>query len=156
MADALDLKILDEMRRGLPLVAEPYRELAERVGIGEPELLARTRDMLSRGEMRRMGASLDHRRLGFTHNAMAAFKVPPDRIRSVGEQFAQAPEVSHCYERAPDADWPYNLYAVVHGRSRDECEAVIARLRSVAGPVECVTLYSVRRYKQPGASVPFK
>ncbi len=127
--DELDRRIVLATQAGLPLVAEPYAQLAAGLGIGEAELLDRLRAMLADGRIRRIGAVPNHYRLGYRSNGMTVWDVPDGRVMQLGEQIGALPFVSHCYRRPRHPpDWPYNLFAMVHGRSRDETDAKAARV----------------------------
>jgi len=133
----------------LPLVERPFREAALRLGVTEEELLEAVQGLSRRGVMRRFGAVLRHRRVGFTANGMACWVVPEDRIVEAGRAAAAFREVSHCYQRPAYAPrWPYTLFTMVHGRGREEVEAVVRRIHRVIGPLDGVVLYSLKEYKK--------
>ena len=120
---------------GLPLVPRPYDELAEALGVSAGLVLDRLQRMLSHGLIRRIGAVPNHYRLGFTANGMSVWDVDDAEVDRLGERVGALPGVSHCYRR-PRATgvWPYNLFAMLHGRSRAEVEAQAERLRELLGP----------------------
>lgn len=124
--DSSDL--LNAIQSDLPLSPEPFRELAEHAGVDFGDMMATLTDLLRTGVVRRYGALVNHRRLGFTANAMVVMAVPPERIEAAGARLAESPHVSHCYQRPPFPGFPYNLYAMVHGRDREECLEVVANL----------------------------
>jgi DNA-binding Lrp family transcriptional regulator len=146
---ALILAIQD----GLPIVAEPYRAVAEQLGTTEERVLEILRVLLTRSIIRRLGAVPNHLALGFTANGMAVWDVPADRASEVGEKMGSFPEVSHCYlrpRRLPD--WSYNLFAMVHGQSREEVLTTverIARETDIAGMPQAV-LFSGRQFRKRG------
>ena len=146
--DETDRKILVATQDGLPLEPEPYAIVARRVGMSEQEVLARLRGMLERGEVRRIGASLAHRRLGFGANAMAVWRVPPEEVERFGRTAAGFAEVSHCYERRVGREWPYNFYVMIHGRAEADCERVIRQICERTGQNDYVALYSTREFKK--------
>jgi len=146
--DTIDKEIIRNTQEGLPITEEPYAEVASKIGVSEEELLRRLRRMISEGVVRRMGASIAHRRAGIAFNAMCAWRVPPERVDEVGEALARLDEVTHCYERDTLPDWPYNVYVMVHGRSKAECEDTIRKMNEAAGLDGCKVLYGVREFKK--------
>lgn len=148
MLDVLDKKIIAALLDDFPLVSEPYRELAEKIGISEDELLGRLEKYRQSGEMRRMGAVLRHREVGYAANALCAWKVPTDRINEVAALMIADPAVSHCYERTAYPDWPYNFYTMLHGHTRRECRAIASKLAHSTGLDEYLMLFSTREWKK--------
>ena len=133
----------------LPLVERPFEGMAARLGVTEGELLEALRGLARRGAMRRFGAVLRHRRVGFTANGMACWAVPEDRIVEAGEAAAAFRAVSHCYQRpAYPPRWPYTLFTMVHGRRREEVEETVQRIHQAIGPVDHEVLYSVKEFKK--------
>jgi len=122
--DATDRAIIEATGPGLPLVPAPYAEIADRLGLTETEVIERMRAMLARGVIRRIGAAPNHYALGLTANGMTVWDIPDDRAEALGAEIGALDFVSHCYLR-PRAlpDWPYNLFAMVHGTTRAEVEA---------------------------------
>ena len=148
MLDEIDRKITRAMQGDFPLVEEPYKEIAAKVGIGEEELLRRLRRLKENGQIRKMGAVLQHRAAGFTANALCAWVVPPERMDEIARCMCESPAVSHCYDRDTAEDWPYNIYTMIHARSRAECEEIAATLAAECGLSERVMLYSVKEWKK--------
>ena len=144
----LDKQIVKELQAGLPLVNRPFQALAQRVGLTEEEFLARVHAIQQTGIMRRIGAALRHRRVGFTANAMIVWQMPEDRVQEMGERMSQLKEVTHCYQRASLPHWPYNFYTMVHGHSREECERIAQKLAELAGVNTYRLLYSVAELKK--------
>ena len=140
--------LLAALDADLPLSPRPFLLLAERCGWPEADLLEVIRDWSASGRIRRYGASVNHRRLGFVANAMTVWSVPDDRIEEVGGALALAPEVSHCYQRPRFPEFPFNLYAMIHGRCREECLAAAARLSQSCGLDEPLALFSSKEFKK--------
>jgi DNA-binding Lrp family transcriptional regulator len=133
----------------MPLVSRPFDDAAAELGVSTAELLRVTRDLDQRGVLRRFSAVLKHRNAGFTANGMACWVVPEGRIAEAGAAAAAFPSVSHCYQRpAYPPRWPYNLFTMAHGRTRDEVEDVVKRIHREIGPVEHTILYSHREFKK--------
>jgi len=148
MLTELEKEIVKKLQDGLPLVPEPFAVLAAELGISEEELLAAIKDLKRRGVMRRLGAALQHLKVGYTANAMVAWRVPSERIQEVGTTFSNFPEVTHCYERRTAPDWPYNIYTMIHRPQREECMAIIERMRQAVGIDDYVVLFSTAELKR--------
>jgi DNA-binding Lrp family transcriptional regulator len=127
--------------------------LGEELGISEEEVIRRLKGLEEQGVIRRFAATIGHRALGILANAMIAWRVPPEQVERVGEIFAASKEVTHCYERASDPEWPYNLYTVVHSRSREDCLTIASNLSKVSGIEEYRVLFSEREYKKTSARI---
>lgn len=124
--DELDLRLIAELQENLPLTVNPYRTLAERLGVSEETVIARLQALRASGKLKRIGAVLRHQNSGYAANAMVVFKAPPDEMERLGKLLAESPLVSHCYERAPCAEWPYTLYAMMHGRNMETIEEFVS------------------------------
>ena len=151
--NAIDGRIVRATQAGLPLVAEPYGAIAKQVGISREELLGRLNAMLADGRIRRIGAVPNHYALGYTANAMSVWDVADEAVGRLGRAVGALPFVSHCYRRPRrPPDWPYNLFAMVHGRSREEAGAQVEAIRRLLGGAarSSDTLYSVRILKKTG------
>ena len=121
MLTELEKKVVSEVQGDIAIIARPYLEIAERLGIEEDVLLKTLKDLCQRGVIRRFGATLRHQKSGYTANAMTAWKVDEDRINEVGEKMASYQQVSHCYKRNPTPEWPYNLYTMIHAMDEESC-----------------------------------
>lgn len=136
----------------LPASARPFLELAERFGFDEQDLIDRGLQFIKTGQMRRYAAVLAHRKAGFTFNGMGVWKVPVERLEECGQLMASYRGVSHCYERPTYPDWPYNLFSMTHGRTKQECEDVLAAIAKEADLDEYIVLYSTKEYKKTRVS----
>ena len=146
--DKLDREIINALSGDLSDSREPYEEIARRLNIGEEELLGRIREYLEEGLLRRFGAMIAHRVAGVDANGMIVWDVPEDRLVEVGQRLASTPEVTHCYARPRFAQWPYNLYTMVHGRTRSFCEQVAERLSKEVGIDRYKLVFSTREFKK--------
>ena len=153
MLDATDVRMLDFLYDGLPSTATPFEDAARTLGMTEDALLARLRRLIEQRAVRRVAASIAHRKLGILSNAVCAWRVPAERVEEVGQTMAAFAEVSHCYERETTHDWPYNVYSVLHGYTDAECEAIIDRIRQRVGIDDFVIVYSVREFKKQSARI---
>ena len=151
-----DQRLVRATQAGLPLVAEPYAAVAEQAGMPEAEVLRRLRAMLEDGRIRRIGAVPNHYALGYTANAMTVWDVDDDAVGELGRAVGALPFVSHCYRRPRRLPvWPYNLFAMVHGRSRDDTDALALQIRNLLGSKarKYELLYSKRILKKTGLRI---
>lgn len=128
MLNEIDKKIVRAMQGDFPIVAEPYKQIAAEVGISEDELLQRLQKMKEMGAIRKMGAVLKHREIGFAANVLCVWVVPEERMDEVAKNMCSHMAVTHCYDRNTMPDWPYNFYTMIHGSSREECEKIAEQL----------------------------
>lgn len=136
------------LQGGLAVEAKPFVRVAEEVGWSVGEVLRQVHDWLDSGVVRRFGAVVDHRQLGFRANGMAVFDVLPERIDAIGRRLAERPEITHCYRRPPLPDFPYNLYAMVHGRTEDEVLALVSGMAEEHNLTDHDVLFSVTEFKK--------
>lgn len=151
--DDIDRRIVQATQAGLPLVAEPYRAVAETLGVAPEEVMARLARMQTQGAMRRLGAVPNHYRLGYRANGMSVWDVADARVGALGRQVGALAFVTHCYRRPRRLpDWPYNLFAMVHGRNRAEVAEKVAEIARLLGPANRghEVLYSTRILKKTG------
>ena len=151
---ALDRRIIAATQAGLPLVPEPYAAIAEMVGAVEDQVIERLEAMQQSGVIRRIAAVPNHYALGLAFNGMTVWDVDDAEITSLGPRVGDLPFVTHCYRRPRiDGLWPYNLFAMVHGRDRATVSGVLADVVARRGlqRVEQRVLFSRRRFKQTGA-----
>ena len=151
--DEIDRALVRATQAGLPLVPRPYHAIAERLGLDVADVKARLSAMLARGVIRRIGAVPNHYKLGYTANGMTVWDVADDQVDALGEAVGGLPFVSHCYRRPRHLpDWPYNLFAMVHGHSRDEVAQMVAEIAGRLGAA-CRAhdvLYSTQILKKTG------
>lgn len=143
-----DKKIIQVLQEDFPLCEEPYKILAERAGIDEEKFLERVKDFVRDKKIRKLGAVLQHQAAGFKSNALCAWCVPPEKVADVAAIMVQHCAVSHCYDRNPAPNWNYNLYTMIHAKSREECDAVIDELSRLTGITDFQALYSVKEWKK--------
>ncbi len=132
----------------MPVISEPYAPAAEKLGIPQEAVLARLESLRERGGLRRVAAILYHRRAGFSANGMGVWKVPDAEILETGKRMAAFRGVSHCYQRPTYADWPYSVFTMAHGRSKEECDAILDSIADATGITERATLYSSTEFKK--------
>lgn len=132
--DATDRQIVQATQEGLPLVPRPYHAVAEALGLQPAEVMKRMQRMLNDGVIRRIGAVPNHYRLGIKANGMSVWDVADEHVRDAGVELGALDCVTHCYRRPRHLpDWPYNLFAMVHGRRRDEVETQVAEMARMLG-----------------------
>ena len=148
MLDDLEKKIIFYLQGDIPLTARPFSVIAEKIGIHEEELLNKIKLLKEQGILRRIGATLYHQRVGFKANAMVAWYVPEDKIDEIGFLMAAFKEVSHCYQRKIEKKWRYNLFTMIHGRSRKDCQNICKRIAEKTGIKDYVLLFTLKEYKK--------
>jgi siroheme decarboxylase len=153
MIDQKDLDLLKIAQDGVQLTERPYLVLGDTMGISEQEVINRLSALQEEGIIRRFAATIGHRALGILANAMIAWKAAPEDMERVGVLFASIEEVTHCYERACAEDWPYNLYTMVHSKSRDDCLKIADQLSQLSGIREYRVLFSEYEYKKTSARI---
>jgi DNA-binding Lrp family transcriptional regulator len=151
---AAERELLAAVEDGLPIVARPYQQVAASLGLDEVDVTARLRRLIGAGVVTRWGCVVRHRALGYAANAMVVWDIPVDLADPVAAELVRNPRVTLCYRRAGrPPEWPYNLYCMVHARSRQESLAVIDELDRGAGLGDRAqaVLFSTRCFKQRGA-----
>jgi DNA-binding Lrp family transcriptional regulator len=146
--DDFDIAVIRATQGDMPVTEEPYAAAAAELGVSQDELLAHLQGMQERRLLRRVAAILFHRRAGFSANGMGVWKVPEERIMEVGPLMASFRGISHCYERPTYADWPYSVFTMAHGRSKEECDAILDSIAEETGVTERATLYSSTEFKK--------
>ncbi len=144
----LDVAVIRTLQGDMPIVPEPYAPAAAELGVGTDRLLAQLESMRERGALRRVAAILYHRRAGFSANGMGVWEVPDERIPELGPRMAAFRGISHCYQRPTYEDWPYSVFTMAHGRSKEECDAVLDSIAEETGVRERATLYSSTEFKK--------
>ena len=143
-----DKDFIRELQKDMEIIDEPFVKAAKNLGITEDEVFAKMKHYEDVGVMRRFAAILRHRQVGFTANGMIVWKVPEDRITSVGETLGSFPQVSHCYERPTYDDWPYNVFSMIHCKTHDEAYDVAKTIQNQINVSEYKILFSSREFKK--------
>jgi DNA-binding Lrp family transcriptional regulator len=148
--DDFDIAVIRASQGPMAVRSDAYAPAAEKLGVPVERLLEHLRGMVERKLLRRVAGILFHRRAGFSANGMGVWKVPEDRIVELGPQMAAVRGVSHCYRRPTYPDWPYSVFTMAHGRSKEECDAVLDGVGAVSGLAgdDRATLYSSTEYKK--------
>ncbi len=146
-------KIIQATQSGLPLVAEPYQAVADQLGISKQEVMQCLQDMLENGVIRRIAAVPNHYQLGYRHNGMTVWDVDDELADNLGQRIAELPFVSHCYQRPRHLpNWPYNLFAMVHGKTAEAADQQVAVIADLLGSSarQHTVLYSTKILKKTG------
>lgn len=125
LLDNIDIAIIKEIQDNIPLTVDPFGDIAEKVRCSKSEVLSRLERMVDSGIVRRIGSVLYHGNAGFKANGMFVCVVPDEQVEEAGRKLASIPGVSHCYQRRTYDNWPYNLYGMIHGRTKSEVEAIV-------------------------------
>lgn len=151
--DAIDRAIIVATQQGLPLVSRPYHAIAEQLNLDADEVMTRMRRMQEEGVIRRIGVVPNHYAIGYRANGMTVWDVPDEVVDQLGELVGKLEFVTHCYRRPRHLPhWPYNLFAMVHGKSRDEVAEQIAQIKALIGEHVRAhdVLFSTRILKKTG------
>jgi siroheme decarboxylase len=148
--DDFDVAVIRALQGPMEVRPDAYAPAAQELGVPVERMLAHLEGMVQRKVLRRVAAILFHRRAGFSANGMGVWKVPEDQIAEIGPRMAAVRGVSHCYRRPTYADWPYSVFTMAHGRSKEECDAVLDGVAGVCGleGEDRATLYSSTEFKK--------
>ena len=152
MLTDIEKKILALLQTDIPVEPHPYATLANQIGISEDDFLNALQSLCDQGIIRRFGATLRHQKSGFSANAMGAWVVPENKVTEIGEIMAQFPEVTHCYRRNPTAEFPYNMYTMIHGASENHCREIARQLSEKTNIRAYTLLFSRKELKKTSMS----
>ena len=144
----LDVAVIRATQGPMEVVPEPFAAAAAELGLSQERLLGHLEDMVERRALRRVAAILYHRRAGFSANGMGVWRVPDERILELGPRMAAFRGISHCYQRPTYPDWPYSVFTMAHGRSKEECDAILDSIAAETGIEDRRTLYSSTEFKK--------
>jgi DNA-binding Lrp family transcriptional regulator len=140
--------VINSIQEDLPLSGNPFRSIAERLDISVNSLIGHCCSLLQRGVIRRYGASINHYKAGYRANAMTAWRVPGDKVEAIASGIVSFRQVSHCYERATNPSWKYNLYVMIHGSSKAVCLDTVNKIQAGSGVRDYAVLFSTREFKK--------
>ncbi len=143
-----DKRIIRELQNGLPLVSRPFKVLAGGLNMTEEALIERISSFIAGGQIRRFGAAVRHQDLGYLYNAMVVWDVPDQKTAETGKVMADFEEVTHCYQRPRRPGWPYNLFTMVHGLTREECVRAAEKISKATGEKNYKLLFSTAELKK--------
>lgn len=150
MLTDLEIKIIRALQNDLPLVPEPYKAVADEIGLSEAVLLQGLKDLQEKGCLKRISIALRHNNVGYTINVMIVWDVPEERVATVGRALAKHSKVTHCYDRVRDPEFDYNLYSMVHAMTQAEYDELLAELKAVVQPVKYEELKTLAELKKIG------
>ena len=152
--DDIYLKLLRATQDGIPLINEPFAEVAKKIGISEDEVIALLKKLKNNGTLKRFGASINHRKLGTVAKAaMVVWKVPQNLVETVGSLMSTFNEVTHCYNRQTiPGKWEYNLFTVIHGHDREAIKQFVEKLSETTGIKDYAVIFGVKEFKRASAS----
>jgi DNA-binding Lrp family transcriptional regulator len=144
----LDYAVIRATQGPMEVTPDPFAAAAAELGISQERLFEHLESMRQRCALRRVAAILFHRRAGFSANGMGVWRVPDERILELGPRMASFRGISHCYQRPTYADWPYSVFTMAHGRSKEECDAILDSIAEDTGIEDRRTLYSSTEFKK--------
>ncbi len=144
----MDRRIINELQQDLPQTIYPFADMSARVDMSESEFLAGCQSLLMRGVMRRFGAAINHRQAGYIANCMTCWEAPPGKLDVAADILTAQFAVSHCYERETNPLWKYNLFAMIHGHTREECVEIADRVSAQTGLADYIVLFSTNEIKK--------
>jgi len=153
MLDARDLELLEQVSVGLPICPRPYAKIGVAIDMSEAEVIERLTRLKQKGLIKRLGVIVKHHSLGYRANAMIVWNLPDALIKPIGKHISQFSFVTLCYQRPKHAEWPYNLYCMIHGKDKATVLAQLKELNQTCGLVDFdqEILFSRRCFKQRGA-----
>lgn len=143
-----DRALIREASGDIPVIRRPFEALGSRVGLSEAEVIAKLKDFERAGALRRISVILRHKEAGFNHNAMGVWALSEEAAAKAGEVASALGEVSHCYQRRTFPNWPYNFFAMIHGKTESECVKAADKISKATGEADHLLLYSLREFKK--------
>jgi len=143
-----DRAVINALQQELPLISQPFADMATQANMTEDEFLAVASSLLSRGVFRRYGAAVNHHKAGFAANAMTCWIAPPEKVDEAGEKLASLRAVSHCYERKTNPAWSYNIFAMIHAHTKEECQQIVDNMCKEIGLSDYLMLFSTQEFKK--------
>ena len=153
MLDTRDRQLLERVQLGLPVCSTPYAEIGATLGMPEAEVIERLARLKQKGLIKRMGVIVKHHQLGYRANAMIVWDIPDNLVKQLGGHISRFAFVTLCYQRPRQAEWPYNLYCMIHGKDRTTVLMQLEQLNAACGLAgyDREILFSRRCFKQRGA-----
>ncbi len=142
------ISVIKELQKDIDIVEEPFKEAIDRLNISTEEFFDIAQELKDSGVMRRFATILNHRKAGFGANAMSVWVAPEDKAEEIGKEIANFSAVSHCYLRPSYPNWRYNLFAMVHAKTQEECDSLIDEMAKESGLKEYGKLYSTVEFKK--------
>ena len=150
----IDRLVINELQQDLPLIPQPFNSMAARLAMTLEDFITHCQSLKQRGIMRRFSASVNHRKAGFKANAMTCWVVPQDKVETVGQKLTSLREVSHCYERKTNPLWQYNIFAMIHGHTKEVCQEIASKVSNENELMDCILLFSTKEFKKVRVKYP--
>jgi len=152
--DNINLKVLRATEDGIPLINEPFVEVAKKIGISEDEVITRLKKLKNNGTVKRFGTSINHRKLGAVAKAVVVvWKIPQNLVKTVGSHMSTFNVVTHCYIRQTiPGKWEYNLFTVIHGHDLEAVKQLVKKLSETTGIKDYAVLFGTKEFKRASAS----
>ncbi len=144
----IEKELIKIIQEDIPHSLIPFKDISQKLNISEEEILTLLKNFKEKGIIRRFGAVLRHQKAGLKENGMIVWNIPDDKVEEIGNKFASFKEVTHCYERPRFKGWNYNVYTMVHGKSKDEIENFARKLSELSGIKDYRILYSLKEFKK--------
>lgn len=148
MLTELEKKIIASIQGDIPVAERPYQIMADKLGISEEKFIELLKNLSEKKFIRRFGATLRHQQSGFAANAMVAWNVDSNKADEAGKIMASFVEVSHCYKRVRNKEWPYNLYTMIHAADKESCYEIACEISEATNIKDYKILFSVREFKK--------
>ena len=142
------IAVIKELQKDIEVIQEPFKKSIEKLGLSYERFFELAHELKNSGVMRRFATILNHRKAGFGANAMSVWAVPEEQGEVIGKEMAEFSAVSHCYLRPSYPNWPYNLFAMVHAKTQEECDTLIEEMAQQSGLTEYGKLYSTVEFKK--------
>lgn len=148
--ESKDLELLQALQDGIPIESEPFKKVAEQLKLSQAEVINRIASLIQKGKIKRIAASLSQQSIGYKANALVVWNIPNARVNEIGKKMASYKEVTHCYLRPRRKNWKYNIYIMIHGRSKRACLEVVKKIAREIKINDYEVLFSERELKKTG------
>lgn len=148
MLTARHVVVIKALQQDIEVISEPFKKATQKLNLSYEAFFDLAKALKESGVMRRFATILNHRKAGFGANAMSVWAVPQAEGERIGKEMAEFSAVSHCYLRPSYPNWPYNLFAMVHAKTQEECDTLIEEMAQQSGLTEYGKLYSTREFKK--------
>jgi len=146
--EEIEKKLIYELSGDIPISKRPFKEIGKRVGVSEKEIISIIKEWKKKGIIRRFGGVVSHHKIGMNANLLSAWRVEETKVEKIGALISSQREVSHCYERETHPSWRYNLYAMIHCKTEQECKDVVKRISEETNITDYILLFTDREFKK--------
>lgn len=149
-----DIELIKILQDSIPIAERPFAEIGKKIGLSEEEVINKINEWKRKGVLRRFGAVVTHQKLGRETNALSLWNVPQEKIQQFKILIEKYPEITHCYTRKthPDKNWQYNVYAMIHTNTKEQCEEIAFNISENIQVKEYILLYTVKEFKKKSVS----